>query len=301
MNKFIELIVWLTNKLSRNTKLLITSEDEFPEGLAQFKTATWETYKAASGSYGLTSPSDNSIPKTWANYAAFLNQAWYEDGLIAWKNLAWRSEKSFQTAYASSKNQTGVDYHISWRTHIALWAAELASTTSGNFVELGTGRGWMATAILSSGVVNDEVKFFLFDTFEINDVDSQSGNRLSSQSPVYAESPATLDTLIKQFPNVVPVVGDVMDTVELNLSVIQKIAFLHVDLNAAKPEEDSFRKLFPLLGSGSVVLLDDYGFLGLEAQRDTWDRLAKEFSFNIMSLPTGQGLFIIRAKNIAGA
>jgi hypothetical protein len=293
MKKFIEVIVWIINKVSRNTKLLITAEDEFPEGLAQFKAATWKTYTAASGSYGLTSPGDNSVPKLWANYAAFLNQAWYEDGLIAWKNLAWRSEPSFKTAYSSAEEQAGVDYHISWRTHVALWAADLASCAAGNFVELGTGRGWMASAILSSGVVKEDVKFFLFDTFDIHNVDSNSGNRLTTQSPVYAESPAVLNTLINRFPNVVPIVGNVLDTVGPNLSTIQKIAFLHVDLNAAIPEEESFRKLFPLLSSGSVVLLDDYGFLGLESQRDSWDHLAKEFSFNIMSLPTGQGLFVI--------
>jgi hypothetical protein len=74
---------------------------------------------------------------------------------------------------------------------------------------------------------------------------------------------------------------------------LEVVAFVHFDLNSANMEELCFRAVFPKLRKGSVIVLDDYGFINLEAQQITWDKLSEEFGFSILSLPTGQGVILL--------
>jgi hypothetical protein len=72
-----------------------------------------------------------------------------------------------------------------------------------------------------------------------------------------------------------------------------QLAFLSIDMNSAEPELAAVRQLWPRLVPGAVVLLDDYG--GGPAymrQKNAFDALAQELDFNILALPTGQGLII---------
>jgi hypothetical protein len=78
----------------------------------------------------------------------------------------------------------------------------------------------------------------------------------------------------------------------LDVLVGRRIAFLHVDLNAAQPEVDSLRLIFESVVPGGIVLLDDYCGRGREVQHNAINTLGQEMHFCVISLPTGQGLIL---------
>jgi hypothetical protein len=82
----------------------------------------------------------------------------------------------------------------------------------------------------------------------------------------------------------VPEVLTTFDTTE--------ISFLHIDLNTAQAEVAGLKLLYESLKLGAIVLLDDYGFPNYVESRISHDQLADELGYEILSLPTGQGLII---------
>jgi hypothetical protein len=72
-----------------------------------------------------------------------------------------------------------------------------------------------------------------------------------------------------------------------------RVAFLHVDLNAAEPEEQAVRHFWPRLSVGGVLVYDDYGWSQYESSKRAADNLARELGFSILSSPTtGQGIAV---------
>jgi hypothetical protein len=63
-------------------------------------------------------------------------------------------------------------------------------------------------------------------------------------------------------------------------------------MNHPIPEEAAVRHFWPKLAAGGVVVFDDYGFEGYEAQREAADQVGRELGFSVLSLATGQGLVI---------
>ncbi|HTB17249.1 MAG TPA: hypothetical protein VK708_03990, partial [Bryobacteraceae bacterium] len=70
------------------------------------------------------------------------------------------------------------------------------------------------------------------------------------------------------------------------------VAFLHLDMNCAYPEAAALEYFWDRLSPGAFVLLDDYVYFGYESQTKAIDSLAASLGFNVLSLPTGQGLII---------
>ena len=70
------------------------------------------------------------------------------------------------------------------------------------------------------------------------------------------------------------------------------IAYLHLDMNSSAPEVAALEFFWERLVPGAVVLFDDYGYRGYEAQKRALDALARRQDAPIASLPTGQGLLI---------
>lgn len=64
-------------------------------------------------------------------------------------------------------------------------------------------------------------------------------------------------------------------------------------MNNAKAEISAIEYLWDKLVSGGVVVLDDYAYgEDFRAQKEAWDRFSVDNGFEILSLPTGQGLII---------
>lgn len=218
-------------------------------------------------------------------------QKYYEDGMYVENNDSFRRAKKFEKTKNQLIEQIGYDYKMDWRTHIAMGFAQFSKKLQGDFVELGCGEGWIANSIiLSSKDILEKRNLYLFDKFDGLSVDIESGKNLKLSHPNYPKSrDFFLSRLVSQ-KNVNVFSGNLPETLASLPST--NIAFLHIDLNAAAPEVASLRKLFPLVTKGGVVLLDDYCGRGREVQFDAMNDLATELGFEIVSLPTGQGIIV---------
>jgi hypothetical protein len=166
----------------------------------------------------------------------------------------------------------------------------MASSLDGAFVECGTGRGFMMSAVCEYLRWSDR-PLYLFDTFRPTVPDRDSVQRPDGAlSPVYANSAEEVAENFKQWPGVKLVVGQIPGTLEQE--DIGEVAFVHIDMNHPSPEEAAMRHFWPRLVRGGVMVLDDYGFRSREAQGDAFDRVAAELDIAILALPTGQGMAI---------
>ena len=213
-----------------------------------------------------------------------------EDRLWTYHSHHFVGEPRFATAYARAVRACSGDYHIAWRTHTALWAAAVAATTDGSFVECGTGRGHMASAICDYLNWTNR-PFFLFDSFLPTYPDEHGRQPDSGRiHPAYAHDIGAVASNFSEWPGVKLVQGFIPDC----LVDTGPVSFLHVDLNNAPSEAEAVRYFWPKLVSGGVMLFDDYGHEGYEAQLESADALAAELGFEIFAVPTGQGL-VVRA------
>jgi hypothetical protein len=202
-----------------------------------------------------------------------------EDSLWTYHGLPFLDEPRFVRAYERAMKAGGFDYGIRWRTHVILWVAQLAATLDGAFVECGTGKGFMASAICEHLAWSTR-PFYLYDTFE-----PASRER---ERPFYADGPESVIENFSEWPGVRVVVGRIPDT----LLDTKPVAFLHVDLNNAAAEEAAVRHFWPRLSRGAPLLFDDYNRVGYKELGEKADRLGVELGFEVLTMPTGQGLVI---------
>jgi hypothetical protein len=213
-----------------------------------------------------------------------------EDGLSTTHSHPFTAESRFRQAYQRAVQATGFDYRIRWRTHTLLWAAQLAAARDGVFVECGTGRGFMMSA-LCSYLGWSERPLYLFDTFKPTFPNEEGVQAADGPvAPAYAHGPEAVAANFAEWPGVRLVVGEIPATLEQEQ--IEQVAFLHIDMNHPLPEEAAVRYFWPRLVSGAAMVVDDYGFEANERQRKVHDQLARELDFSILTLPTGQGLAI---------
>lgn len=212
-----------------------------------------------------------------------------EDDLWTYSGHTFVKDPRFAHAYRRAVQAGGFDYGIRWRVHTALWAAELGARAEGAFVECGTGRGFVASAICDYLDWGDR-PFYLFDTFRPEFPD-ESGAQTGGMSPYYAESADTVARNFAEWDGAQLVIGRIPGTL-VEQEQIEQVAFLHVDLNHAAGEEAVVRHFWPRLSAGAVMLYDDYGHQRFEALREVADRLSGELGFSVLALPTGQGLVV---------
>ena len=72
----------------------------------------------------------------------------------------------------------------------------------------------------------------------------------------------------------------------------EKIAFLHIDMNATVPEIAALDYFWSRISTFGVVILDDYGWPRHHEQKVGFDRFTAAKGLQILQLPTGQGLII---------
>lgn len=202
------------------------------------------------------------------------------DGITTHHNDSFRQTDEFKKAYVRAIEASGWDYGIPYRIHQALWCAKNALKVPGAFVELGTGRGFVMSAVMTLGI---RAQVHLFDTFLPSLADGDP-------SPLYAVDFDSVSANFAEWPNVTLHRGDLRTTLR-DLS-IESVAFLHVDMNDPEPEVFGVRHLWPLMSRGGVMLLDDYAYVGFEPQHEAMNLLAGELGFDILSTPTGQGIVI---------
>jgi len=216
------------------------------------------------------------------------------DGYATKSQLAFLKDERFKRSYERMLLATGypTDPGLHLRIHQALWAASIAKHLEGDFVECGTGRGMVFSAVLESleDWSNLNKSLWLFDTFSPYHLDPVTGQPDKSLGvrDLYARDLEGTRANFSEWPRVNCVAGELPGT--LNTAPIKKIAFLHIDLNFATVEQDVLRRLWPLMTPGGIVLLDDYG--QNEAQNRAMNEVAIELGVQILTTGSAQGIIV---------
>ena len=179
----------------------------------------------------------------------------------------------------------------SWVIHQIIWAGSHCIKLKGDFVECGTGKGVLMSALLESlpNWDDSEKKLWLFDTFSSLEI-NEDGESIGRINKGYASSYSDTVKNFSKFSNVNIIKGLLPETLIKLTS--NKIAFLHIDLNHAEPEVATLKELWPKITDGGIIILDDYAWRGRERQYIAMNKLAKEIGFSILTTPSGQGIII---------
>jgi hypothetical protein len=232
---------------------------------------------------------------------------YWQDGLFTVHNDHFRSEAAFRAAYARGvQASAGFDPEFEWRVHVALWAARTGLQVEGDFVECGVNAGFMSSAIMQSldwnslGSNGGARRFFLIDTFAGPVLTQYSKEEVAKDRRAIAEKTiqdggyvtdlGRIRANFAEWPGAVVVQGAVPEV--LGSVAFGKVAFLHIDMNCALPEQAAVEFFWDRLSPGAVVLFDDFAYAGYEVQRSTMTAVARARGREIVSLPTGQGLLI---------
>jgi hypothetical protein len=232
------------------------------------------------------------------------------DGLRTAHDSSFLNDPRFQKAYRFGlqvPTSIGDDLHIEWRVWIALWAAEQALLTEGDFVECGVYTGVISGAVcdwLNFGDLRDR-SFWLLDTFdglpEDQLLDGERSLNIQNYNQEYKRSGVyeSVVNKFKIFSNVTVVKGEIPDSLQSVTS--ERIAYLSIDLNMSRPEIATMEYFWPKLSPGAVVLLDDYNQRLHMHQKGLLNVFAKGKGVSILGLPTGQGILVKPNTNRNGS
>lgn len=143
---------------------------------------------------------------------------------------------------------------------------------SGDFVECGVAAGHSSViaALASMELNDDEIKFYLYDTyngfdFPLSD-EKDTYNKsikdydLSRYQSIHTSVAAVFDKLVHtglQPARIKMIKGMVEDTIPKYLP--EKISILRLDVDLYHPTLHCLREMFPLLQKGGYLIIDDYG------------------------------------------
>jgi len=228
--------------------------------------------------------------------------AYARDGLFTAHNSRFQDAPAFQAAYGRGiMASRGMDPRFEWRVHVALWAAQLAVRVPGDFVECGVNAGFLSSAIMQRlDWRTVEKRFYLIDTFsgpvlsQYSEEEVRRGRLRVAEDAIasgaYVTDLGRVRANYAEWPNAVIAQGTVPEV--LPTLGIERVAFLHLDMNCARPERAALEFFWDSLSPGGVVLLDDYAYVGNDGLMDAIDSAARNLGAEVLSLPTGQGLII---------
>jgi O-methyltransferase len=231
-----------------------------------------------------------------------LSVSWGDRLLTLDKSADFKEEPSFAKAFAAIRDSHQYDQYegpdsIAWRLNTLVWAGRSALRTGGDFVECGTFKGDMAWVVLQTIGAERIPRFWLFDSFE-----GFSADYSSSQD--FPENPGFIDFAdgfyrqpglyeyvrerFAPFANVTLTKGFLPEA--LDAATPDRIGFLHIDLNSPRAEIAVLERLFDRVLPGGVIVFDDYGWKMFHKQKEVEDDFMRQKGYEILELPTGQGL-----------
>ena len=208
------------------------------------------------------------------------------DNLITFgKNLSFLTDERFMAA-VEAQVTTEVERTILWRTAVLAWAARNGLRRDGDFVECGCYRGTSARIIADTlGFGTIDRTFWLYDLFEYPE-----GSTHSPMPGMGGDLFEATQARFSDLPNVRVIRGAVPDC--LPGQSPDRIAYLHIDMNNAAAEIGALEALFDRVTPGGAIVLDDYGYHGYVAQRDAERAWFGARGYDVLELPTSQGLVI---------
>ncbi len=235
-----------------------------------------------------------------------LTVSWGDRLLTIDKSAGFLAEPRFKSAFDQVRGSHQYDQYngpdtIAWRLNTLCWAARCGLAVGGDFAECGVFKGDMAWVVLHTLGPEKVPTYYLYDSFE-------GFSEKYSDASDYPLNPGFLDFANKHyrvegmyeyvrdrfapFANMKVIRGFLPDT--LDQACPEKIGFLHVDLNSPKAEVAVLERLFERVVPGGVVVFDDYGWKLFEKQKDAEDAFMRARGYEILELPTGQGLVVKR-------
>lgn len=238
------------------------------------------------------------LPKNQITYAY--------DLLYTYHNCDFMKDPRFMESYnlgkATDVNGTVLkNYDIYWRIHVLCWAANHAKNIPGDFVDCGVNTGIFSRAVINYIDFNSTGKtYFLLDTFsglaEEYSTEAELSQELNQKYTRYKDT--LYDQVKETFRNfnVNIIKGAVPAT--LPLVTAEKVAYLSIDMNCVKPEEDTLNYFWDKMSPGGIIILDDYGYGNVtNEQKKVHDAFAKSKGVEVLSLPTCQGIIMKPVNN----
>jgi O-methyltransferase len=232
---------------------------------------------------------------------------WGDRLLTLDKSAGFLNDPAFRKAYDAVRGSHQYDQYvgphtIAWRLHTLVWAAKCGMAVEGDFVECGVFKGDMAWVVSKSVNFHTANKqFYLYDTFD-GFADKYSSNADFPENPHFMDyanehyrNPELYPYVCGRFSDRtdVKVIKGVVPDI-LHEQSPEKIAFMHIDLNSPAAEIGALEILFPRMSPGAVLVFDDYGWKQFHKQKEAEDLFMKKLGYEIMELPTGQGLVVKR-------
>jgi O-methyltransferase len=208
------------------------------------------------------------------------------DNLLTYgKNLSFLGDEQFMAAVRKHAG-TEVERSIIWRTAVLCWAARNGLRREGDFVECGCYQGTSARIVADVvGMADLPRQYWLYDLF-----DYPHGSSHTHMPGMGEELFESTRQRFSELPNVHVIRGAVPQVLEGQSP--DTIAFLHIDMNSAPAEIGALEALFDRVSPGGVIVLDDYGYHGYVAQRDAERAWFGARGYDVIELPTSQGLVI---------
>jgi O-methyltransferase len=217
------------------------------------------------------------------------------DGLATVHFSPFLEDGAFNDLYNDMRREwfpeTAVD--LRWRLWLMTQVSRHCSSLPGDFAEFGVYRAGCAFMILSTTAFADSKRFFLFDTFTGIPVSGLTDSEIAAGlAGAHADTSVDYvrERLAPWLDRIFVVPGDVRSS--LQETDIATLAFVHMDLNARDPTAVALDYSFPRLVPGGMILFDDYGWSGLEPQREAVDAYLSDRTEQIFALPTGQALLV---------
>lgn len=235
-----------------------------------------------------------------------LTVSWGDRLLTLDKSLGFLENPAFSAAFQSIRgshqyDQYNGEHGIVWRLNVLCWAAKCGLKAGGDFVECGVFKGDMAWVVSNTIGLENISHYWLYDSFE------GFSPKYSSRGD-YPRNPHFLDFANEHYrqqglyeyvagrfapyPNVSVIKGFLPDM--LDVACPDRIGFLHVDLNSPRAEVAVLERLFDRVLPGGTIVFDDYGWKLFEAQKTAEDAFMQSRGYEVLELPTGQGLVIKR-------
>jgi len=232
-------------------------------------------------------------PQRYAHFGPAFT--YLKHGLATIHRSDFRDDNRFRAAYDDNLRDgrwNGSWGHADpeWNMYIACWAATQATRIPGDFIECGVYRGGLSRTVMEYvgfARMHDRT-YWLLDTF--SGIPAEQIDDTVKHRHRYPDSFAEVTALFASMPNVRIVRGPVPAT--LTAVTSERIAFVSLDMNVAAPERAAAEFLWPRMSPGAVMLIDDYGWHGHEAQKAEFDAFAAARGCDVLALPTGQGLLI---------
>ncbi len=208
------------------------------------------------------------------------------DNLIAInRNLSFLDDPALMKAF--STHTAALEKSVLWRISTVLRGVRNGMKLEGDLVECACYKGTTVRVICDVVGFSDQVSrhYYLYDLFD-HDPNMPHHSMPEHCKKLFSETKARF----ADCQNVTVTQGKVPDVLA-DVSP-EKIAFMHLDLNNAEAEIGALEVLFERMVPGALLVLDDYGWLAYRPQKLALDPWFEKRGYQVLELPTGQGLLI---------